>query len=118
MLDSDMTEQGHNNLSAGAFEEAVQLDDEFIPADAWPVCPKCLSPCHPLQYYCHNCDSSEAINPLASYMPFVRIRFNIGMFCKMWRRKWYDKEASIIFRLLCWFVIILFTLIFLMRLPI
>ena len=113
-----MTEQGHNNLPAGDGEAAGQLDDEFIPADARPLCPKCLKPCHPLQNYCDSCDSNDVINPLASYMPFVRIRFNIGMLCKMWRRKWYDKEASIIFRLLCWFVIILFTLIFLMRLPI
>ncbi len=96
MLDSDMTEQGRNNLLAGDYQEAEGLDDEFIPSDARPVCFKCLKPCHPLQYYCDSCDSNEVINPLASYMPFVRIRFNIGMFCKMWRRIWYDKDTSII----------------------
>jgi len=113
-----MTEGGIDNMPVGDIKGTGQVDDEFIPADARPVCFKCLKPCHPLQNYCDSCDSNEVINPLASYMPFVCIRFNIGMFCKMWRRKWYDKEASIIFRLLCWFVIILLTLIFLMRPPI
>ncbi len=113
-----MTEQSENNLLADENNDAQKLNDDFIPDDAWPLCPNCLKPCNPLQNYCANCDSNEVVNPLASYMPFVRIRFNIGMFCKMWQRKWYDKEASIIFRLACWFVIILFTLIFLMRPPI
>ena len=108
-----MTERGQENLSAGEFEEAEQLDDESIPDDARPVCVKCLEPCHPLQHYCVNCDSNEVINPLASYMPFVRIRFNIGMVAKTWRKMLYDKEASILFRLVCLLVIVLFALNFL-----
>ena len=100
-----MTEQGHNNLSAGAFEEAVQLDDEFIPDDARPVCFKCLKPCHPLQHYCNSCDSNDAINPLTPYMPFVHIRFNMGMFGKLWRRIWYDKDTSIMRKLFFLFLI-------------
>ncbi len=103
-----MTEQGHNNLSAGAFDEAVQLDDEFIPAGARPVCFKCLKPCHPLQNYCDSCDSNDVINPLASYMPFVRIRFRCGFCGDMWRKVLYDKEASIILRSLCLFLTIAF----------
>jgi len=96
-----MTEKSHNNLSTPSFEEAEQLDDDFIPDDAQPLCLKCLTPCHPLQNYCHNCDSNEVINPLASYMPFVRIRFIYGAYGKMWRKIWYDKDASIMFRLFC-----------------
>ena len=103
-----MIEQNHNNLSARDFEEAEQLDDEFIPDDARPLCLQCLKPCHPLQHYCDSCDSNEVINPLASYIPFVRIRFAYGFFGKMWRIMWYDEEASTIFRLLCLFLIIFF----------
>ena len=95
MRGCDMTEQGYNNISAGDFEEADQLDDEFIPDDAQPVCVQCLEPCHPLQHYCANCDSNAVINPLTPYMPFLNIRFNYGGFCIMWRKIWYDKDTSI-----------------------
>ena len=86
-------------MSAGNIREVERVDDEFIPAGALPLCSKCLKPCNPLQNYCDNCDSNEVVNPLASYMPFVRIRFNIGMFCKLWRRICYDKDISTILRL-------------------
>ena len=101
-----MTEKGYNNRPTGNDEGTNQLDDEFVPDDARPLCPNCLKPCHPLQNYCDNCDSNEVINPLASYMPWVRIRFNVGMVVKVWRKMLYDQEASIAFRLLCLFVII------------
>ncbi|MHC4501540.1 MAG: hypothetical protein ACYS21_20825 [Planctomycetota bacterium] len=90
-----MTEENYDNPSEAEHEEVKKLDDGLISGDAWPVCPQCFVPCHPLQNYCENCDSNEAINPLASYMPFVRIRFNIGMLIKLWRRIRYDKETSI-----------------------
>jgi hypothetical protein len=106
MLDSNMAEQGHDNLPEGG--ETEQFDDDFIPADARPVCFKCLKPCHPLQYYCESCDSNEVINPLASYMPFVRIRFRCGFCGDMWRKVLYDKEASIIIWSLCLFMTITF----------
>ena len=101
-----MTEQRHDNLLAGDDERTKQLDDEFVPDDARPLCAKCLEPCHPLQFYCDKCDSNEVINPLASYMPLVRIRFNVGMVVKVWRKMLYDQEASLVFRLFCFFVII------------
>ena len=93
-----MTEEGHDNLPQGG--ETENIEDEFVPADALPICPKCLSCCHPLQYYCHNCDSNEVINPLASYMPFVRIRFNVGMFGKLWRKIWRNQNTPIIVKLI------------------
>lgn len=101
-----MTEQSHNNLPAADDERTEQPDDEFVPDDARPLCPNCLEPCHPLQFYCDKCDSNEVINPLASYMPWVRIRFNVGMVVKACRKMLYDKDASIVFRLFCLFVII------------
>ena len=109
-----MNEQDNNNTELENLEEFGQLDDDFIPADALPVCPKCLRPCRPLQYYCLNCDSNETINPLASYMPFVRIRFHTGIYGKMWRRIWYDKETPLIAKLFFLFMIISFAPILLM----
>ena len=102
-----MTEQDDNNAAAGGYEGAEKLDDEFIPDDARPLCPKCLKPCHPLQNYCDNCDSNQVINPLASYMPFVNIRFNYDIFITMWRKIWYGRDTSILGKWLFLFLIIL-----------
>lgn len=108
-----MAERHHSSLQADDEKEAEKLNDEFVPDGAQPLCPRCLTPCHPLQFYCHNCDSNEAINPLASYMPFVRIRFNTGMFGKMWQRVWYDEDTSVVCKLFYIFMIIIFLLIIL-----
>ena len=99
-----MTEGGLDNMPVGNIREVERVDDEYIPADACPICPKCLKPCHPLQNYCDSCYSNEVINPLASYMPFVRIRFECGFYGKMWRKVLYGKEASIKLRILCMFL--------------
>lgn len=56
--------------------------------DAVPVCPNCLESCNPLDYYCPHCGSNEAINPLASYLPFIDLRLRIGMIGKLWRKTW------------------------------
>lgn len=101
-----MTEQDHSNLPAGNCKDTEKSGDEFILEDAWPVCPKCFKPCHPLQSYCDNCDSNEVMNPLASYMPFIRIRFHAGMFGKLWRKTWYDKDTSLVCMLFFLFLII------------
>lgn len=71
-----------------------------VAKDAVPLCPSCLEPCSPLDNYCPNCGSNEAVNPLASYMPFVRIRYEAGVFGKMWRDCW-DASISKPFRILC-----------------
>jgi len=57
--------------------------------DAVPLCPDCLEPCDLITNYCPHCGSNEAINPLASYMPYVNIRFNTGMYGKLWRKCWH-----------------------------
>lgn len=108
MAGSNMIEENQNNPPAGNFEEAEQLDDDFIPNDAQPLCPRCLRPSHPLQHYCGNCDSNAVINPLTPYMPFLNIRFNYGGFCIMWRKIWYEKDKSTICRLFYLFMIIMF----------
>ena len=95
-------------MPAGDIKQAEPVDDEFIPVDSLPICLKCLKPCHPLQNYCDSCDSNDVINPLASYMPFVRIRFRCGFCGDMWRKVLYDKEASIVVWSLCLFLTIAF----------
>lgn len=99
-----MSEQGPKSWAAENGEEG----DEFMPDDARPICPKCLKPCHPLQYYCDNCDSNAAINPLTPYIGFVNIRFNYGGFCTMWRKIWYDKDTSIKLKWFYLFMIVAF----------
>ena len=86
-------------MPAGDMTRTEQVDDDFIPADARPVCMKCLQPCHPLQYYCDKCDSNDVINPLASYMPIERIRLNCGIFLTMWQRVFHDRDTSAATRL-------------------
>lgn len=61
--------------------------------DAVPVCPACLEPCSPLNYYCPHCGSNETLNPLASYMPFVDLRFRVGMIGKLWQKTWAPETA-------------------------
>jgi len=92
-----MMDEEKNNLRDIA--RSKQVDDEYLPPDAKPLCPECLQPCDPLQYYCTNCDSNEAINPLSAYMPYVRIRLKIGFYGKLWRRIIYDSDISIIVKL-------------------
>ena len=67
--------------------------DGIISRDAQPICSQCLQPGGTLQYYCANCGSNDPLNPLASYMPFVRLRFELGLIGKLWRRV-LNKETS------------------------
>ena len=86
-------------MPAGDIKQAEPVDDEFIPADARPLCFKCLKPCHPLQHYCNKCDSNDAIDPFTPYMPFLNIRFNYDIFLTMWRRIFDDRDSSVATRL-------------------
>jgi hypothetical protein len=108
MADSDINSDSPDNLSESQQRQDENTQGGFALDEAWPVCPKCLTPCHPLASYCSNCDSNQAVNPLATYMPFVNIRFNYGAFGIMWRRIWYEKETSAPVKWLYLVVIVLF----------
>ncbi len=103
-----MSEKERDNLPAKDCEQNDKSDNDFIPDDAWPLCPNCLTACHPLQYYCHNCGSNQAINPLTPYIGFVNIRFNYGIFLTMWRKLWTDKNTPVISRLFYLFIMTMF----------
>ncbi len=82
------------------FEVDPEQVEESLDADAKPLCFDCLCECNPLSYYCEHCNSSNPINPLAAYMPFVRLRMICGFYVTAWRRMWYDKDISAAFRAL------------------
>jgi hypothetical protein len=113
---NDMTEKDYDN-SLHENEQANEItDDEFIPPDARPVCPNCFQPCSPLQNYCDNCNSNQVINPLASYMPFVNIRFNYDIFLTM-LRKITHRNVSGLRKGLYLFAIVIFAPVFALGLP-
>ena len=85
------------------YESAHQILNET------PICPYCLKPCSPFNYYCSNCDSDDVINPLASYMSFVNLRFNYGIFKTLWNKIWYDKDSFLIVRIFYLYLVLSFT---------
>lgn len=66
--------------------EQSEADNEYLDENALPLCPNCLTPCDPRTYFCQNCKSIEAINPNATYLPYVRILFAAGLIGKAWRK--------------------------------
>jgi len=101
-----MVEERDHNVFGKSGDNVEDLPDDFIPEGAWPICSRCITPCDPRENYCPNCDSNEPMNPLASYMPFVRIRFNAGMYGKVWHKISGHKNTSIAIKLFCVFVLI------------
>ena len=100
------------------FDRAKGCPPDVLSPDAQPLCHNCLAPCDRLQYYCHNCDSTEPINPLAAYIPFVRLRFHYGIFCNMWRMLWYGEVITLTCRLAFVLFIFLFApIMFVLGLP-
>ena len=93
-------------------DQPVPEFGQEIAQDASPLCPQCLRPCDPLDYYCPHCGSNETINPLTPYISFVNIRYNVGICGKLWNRCWYDNETALwkkilyFFLLFFWFPII------------
>ncbi len=78
-------------------------------AEGVPVCLNCLRPYDDvLEYYCPKCGSNEAVNPLAPYMAFVNIRFNVGLVGRVWRRFERRQNATIARRLLDLVIVLLY----------
>jgi hypothetical protein len=59
--------------------------DEDETGEPTPLCPECLTPVDPRKYYCPKCGSDAALNPNATYMPFVRIPFEVGNMVKAFK---------------------------------
>ncbi|MDO8304001.1 MAG: zinc ribbon domain-containing protein [Sedimentisphaerales bacterium] len=105
------------NFSDEDFEEADSEADTLAP-DATPLCPNCLKPVDPKQYYCPHCGSNEAINPLATYMPLVRIRHNYDIFITMWRTLWRKRIGSTTIILFSFLIAVFASSLLLIGLPV
>jgi len=101
-----MAEQEEND-SGPSRQQTPPARGGFAIEKPQPVCPKCFQPCNPMQNYCPNCDSNEAMNPLATYMPLESIRFIAGIYGKMWRAVFLKKQTSWIRRLVYLIILLL-----------
>jgi hypothetical protein len=97
----------NDDLDEDEFEEPVE--DDNLNREALPLCPNCLTPCSPQDYFCPSCGSNSPINPLATYMPLESIRFEAGLYGQLWRKCWRS-ETHLIER-------IAYILLFLLFLP-
>ena len=79
-----------------------------------PVCPRCLAPVDPENYYCPVC--GEATGRVTPYVPFVNIPFNYAIFGRLWRKVWYEK-AGLPMKAFSLFLILLYAPIMLIGLP-
>ncbi|MCK5612380.1 hypothetical protein KAR91_61480 [Candidatus Pacearchaeota archaeon] len=87
-------------------------------AEEVPVCSNCFRPYDDaLEYYCPHCESNEAANPLTPYIPYVNIRFNVGVAGKMWRRFQHRQNATIARRLLDLLILLLYCPLLILATP-
>lgn len=70
-------------------QEDCPCDDSS--AQPKPLCPNCLQPVNPFEYFCPHCGSNDAVNPMATYLPILDIRFMYGGIGKLWRRILYGR---------------------------
>jgi hypothetical protein len=97
------TDKEHQPEQSNSFASS----DDLGP-DAKPLCPACLRPVETsLYYYCPYCGSSEPINPLTAYMPWVRLRYMYSIFGTMWRKLWQGKTNPFLAAV---FVVLIFAL--------
>jgi len=101
-----MAEQEEND-SGLSRQQTPPVRGGFVIEKPKPVCPRCFQPCNPMQNYCPNCDSNEAMNPLATYMPLESIRFIAGIYGKMWRAIFLEKQTLWIRRLVYLIILLL-----------
>jgi hypothetical protein len=85
---------------------APDTSDKPVIEEPCPICPRCMQPCNPHNDYCLNCDSNEAMNPLVTYMPFESIRFIAGLYGRMFKAVFFEKQTSWVKRIF-YFVILL-----------
>ncbi len=98
-----------------ASEEAEKiLLDPAVP-ESVQLCTHCLSPVPVGQYYCQQC--GETASDLTPYIPFVNIRFVCNFYKRLWRTACYDKRASILVRIFCLVLIVLFAPVMLIGVP-
>ena len=70
-----------------------------------PLCLHCLEPVSPLDHVCPHCGG--AVGQLTPYLPFESIRWEAGIWGRMWRQVW-EKKTPLVGRVLLLVVIIWF----------
>jgi len=78
-----------------------------------PVCPHCLHPVDPRDYYCPHC--GEDVGRFTPYLPFINIPFTCNFLARIWH-KLFDRSAGILTRVFCLCLVILFAPILLLGL--
>jgi hypothetical protein len=78
------------------------------------LCPRCLTPFHPLEHYCRKC--GEAVGQYTPYIPFVNIPFNMSIYGAMWKRLW-SRRSSLCAKAFYVFLILAFAPIMFVGLP-
>jgi len=94
-VELNLAPKGRKRMDEESEINSDAMESQKLADNAMPLCPNCFSECDPKDNYCPNCDSNEAINPLASYMPFVDLRFRVGMIGKLWRKTWAPDTQTI-----------------------
>ena len=99
-------------------DSEMRNGEDKTAAEEVPVCSNCLRPYDDsLEYYCPHCESNEAANPLTPYIPYVNIRFNVGMVGKLWRRFQRRQNATIARRLLDLLILLLYCPLLILATP-
>jgi len=84
--------------------------------EATPVCPHCLEPIAPNQYYCGKC--GESVGQLTGILPFINIRFQALFIGALWRKAWHDRKTPAGIRIFCGIIaFLLFPPVMLIALP-
>ncbi len=73
-----------NDEARGIDWQAEEPAGDVVSAEVTPLCMYCLHPTDPHTYYCPNCQSNDAVNPLVTYLPFEGLRFTYGGLAKVW----------------------------------
>lgn len=105
-----------NQLDSEDFSgQENHFDEDEISDQAVPLCLGCMQPVDPYTYYCPNC--GEAVNGLTQYIPFVNIRWQVGLYGKLARQLW-SKDVSLAGKVFRVFIIIVcMPLLLLLLLP-
>ena len=94
-------------------EKSRETGGEKI-GEGQPLCPGCLEPVNPIDYYCPKCGA--ATGQLTPYIPFVNIRFNYSIYGRLWQKVWYEK-TGLLMKIFSLGLIVLFVPFMLVGLP-
>jgi hypothetical protein len=106
-------EEKHKDDSSCQVVPPSKIDEDESQTENQPLCPSCLEPVNPLNYYCPKCGEAGQLTP---YIPFVNIRFNYSIFGRLWHKVWYEK-TSLLMKIVSSAVIILFVPVMLIGVP-